>query len=480
MLGRKRITFSIVAGLLAVGGCATNPVTGESQLALISESQEIELGRSAAEEVGQSMGLVDDPALQAYVSAIGQRLAANSERPELPWQFAVVDDPTPNAFALPGGYIFLTRGLLNLMGSEAELATVIGHEIGHVTARHSVAQLSRAQLAQLGLGLGMVLAPELRSLGDLAGSGLSLLFLKYGRDAERQADELGFRYALEQNYDVTEMADVFEALQRSGELAGASPVPGWLATHPAEEERIAAVRQRIASLGIQQQDPRTGRVEYLEQIDGLVFGSDPRQGFFRDGTFYHPELRFKFSTPQGWQTRNMTSAVIAISPQQDGAVQLTLSGSPTPAQAAQAFGAQQGVSVARGTQRSFNGIPATILPFQAQSQQGAVRGYAAFLAHGGRVYQMLTYAPGNAFAAHDSAFGATIASFAPVSDPDILAVEPARIDIVRLDRTTTLQQLAARRPTRTELEKLALINQVADANVPLPAGTYVKWVEGGP
>src|SRR5690606_11933024 len=151
------------------------------------------------------MGLVEDQALQDYVHAVGSKMALASERPDLPWQFRVVDDPTPNAFAAPGGFIYVTRGMLALMDSEAELASVLGHEIGHVTARHSVTMLSRQQLAQLGLGLGLILSPEIAQLSELASAGLSLLFMSYGRDAERQADDLGFGYALAQGYDVTQM-----------------------------------------------------------------------------------------------------------------------------------------------------------------------------------------------------------------------------------------------------------------------------------
>src|SRR5690606_31601808 len=202
---------------------------------------------------------VENEALQRYVSDVGLRLAATSERPDLPWQFAVVDDPTPNAFALPGGYIFVTRGLLTLLTSEAELAAVLGHEIGHVTARHSVAQISRAQLAQLGLGLGIVLSPEIAQLGDLLGTGVQLLFLKYGRDDERQSDELGFRYMLDAGYDVDEMDDVFRALLRAGELAGQSALPSWLASHPTEAERIESAQRRVEALETRSPDATVGR-----------------------------------------------------------------------------------------------------------------------------------------------------------------------------------------------------------------------------
>src|SRR5919199_4131612 len=160
-----------VAALCAatIAGCARNPVTGKSELSLIGEQQEIAMGRQGAQEVVQTIGLVNDEALQSYVQQIGSKLAAASERPNLPWTFKVVDDASPNAFALPGGFIFVTRGLLDLMDSEAELATVVGHEIGHVTARHTVSQMSKAQVAQIGLGVAMILKPELQQFGDIAG-----------------------------------------------------------------------------------------------------------------------------------------------------------------------------------------------------------------------------------------------------------------------------------------------------------------------
>jgi predicted Zn-dependent protease len=171
---------------LAIGGCALNPATGRRQLSLISEQQEIQMGREAAAEIQTALGLVDDTSLQSYVQRIGRQEAAISERPNLPWQFHVVDDPTPNAFALPGGFIYVTRGMMALMTSEAELAGVLGHEIGHVTARDTVNQLSKQQVAQLGFGLGSIFVPEMQQFGSLAGAGLNLLFLKYGRDDERE------------------------------------------------------------------------------------------------------------------------------------------------------------------------------------------------------------------------------------------------------------------------------------------------------
>src|SRR5687767_1436603 len=186
--------------------CARNPVTGRRELSLISESQEVSMGQEAAKQVAASIPPVADDALQRYVSGLGMQLARASERPNLPWSFTVIDDPQVNAFALPGGPVFITRGILTHMNSEAELVSVLGHEIGHITAKHSVSQMSQAQLANLGLGIGSIFSSTVANVSGIASAGLSVLFLKYGRDAERQADELGFKYMVRENYDPREMA----------------------------------------------------------------------------------------------------------------------------------------------------------------------------------------------------------------------------------------------------------------------------------
>ena len=458
--------------------CATNPVTGRPQLALVSESQEIQMGQQAAREVEQSIGLVDNPALQAYVQRIGMALAARSERPQLPWSFKVVDDATPNAFALPGGPIFVTRGLLALMDSEAELATVLGHEIGHVTARHSVTQISRAQLAQVGLVLGQILVPQTQQLGGLAESGVGLLFLKYGRDAERQADDLGFRYALSENYDVREMADVFAALERA--TAGQQQegkLPGWLATHPGEPERIEAVNRRVAALTTPV-PTRAGATEFLNGIDNLVYGENPRAGFFRGGVFYHPDLAFQIAFPQGWQTQNMTQAVMAGSPRQDAVIQLTLAGSGGAQAAAQQFLSQQGVQPVQTSRQTIGGMPAVVSYFQAQTQQAMIRGVVGFIEHGGRTYQVLAYSGAQSFASYDQGFQQVLGSFRRLTDPQILGMQPNRIDIVRIAQATTLTEFNRRNPSVIPIDELARLNQLDNPGAQLPAGTLVKRVVG--
>jgi predicted Zn-dependent protease len=476
--GHGRIRRWAGGSLLAtLAACALNPATGQRQLALISEAQEIQLGRESAQKVEQTIGLVDDKDLQAYVAGVGSRLAAASERPELPWRFNVVDDPTPNAFALPGGPIFVTRGMMSLMESEAQLASVLGHEIGHVTARHSVSMISRQQLAQLGLGIGGVIVPQLQPLGQALGMGVDLLFLKYGRDAERQADELGFRYASRESYNLEAMADVFASLQRMGELEERSALPSWLSTHPEPAERIEHVRAMLAEHPAAAKG-RVARPEYLKRLDGLVYGQNPRHGFFREGVFYHPELRFQFAIPPRWQGQNLARAVVAGDPQGAAALQLTLADGISPEDAARRMAAQQGVRVVGSTRQTINGIPAVLTVFDAQIEQAVIRAMAAHLAHGGHTFQLIAYSTVQGFAAYQPTFEAVIGSFAPVTDRNILAVQPKRVAIVRLDRAMTLDEFSRAYQSSVPIRELAIVNQVAEPSSRLDAGTLVKRIVG--
>jgi len=460
---------------LAVGACAVNPATGKRQLSLISQEQEIQMGREGAASVQTAIGLVDNPSLQQYVQQIGKRQAELSERPNLPWEFHVIDDPTPNAFALPGGFIYVTRGMMALMTSEAELASVLGHEIGHVTARDSVNQLSKQQLTQLGLGLGTIFAPELQSLGSLANAGLSLLFLKYGRDDEREADRLGFEYMRKAEYDVSEFGDVFAALERLETQQPQSALPNWLSTHPSPGERVKTAEARAASLP-SPPNARIGRDEFLGQIDDLVYGQDPRDGFFRDATFYHPRLRFSVTFPRGWQTQNLTQAVVAVSPRNDAALELTLAGDDNPQTALQRFFAQPGLAAGRVARDSIHGEPAALAEFQAQTEQGIVAGLVGYVSRGGRTYQVIGYSGAQSYSAYAALLEQTIRSVAPVTDPEIINVKPTRLDVIRLDRATTLEALAERSDQTVPVEMLAIINQLPVSGAQLPAGTLVKRI----
>ena len=476
----NRSTVRWIFLLPLVAACATNPVTGKPELSLVSEQQEIQMGQQGAQQVAQEVGLIKDQALQNYGQSVGSAIAAKSERPNLPWTFRAVDDPSPNAFALPGGYVFVTRGLLDLMNNEAELASVLGHEIGHVTARHSVHQMSEQQLAQLALGVGAILSPTVAQLGEVASQGLGLLFLKYSRDDERQADDLGFRYALNQGYDVRYMDDVFRSLQRLGEASKESPLPSWLATHPGEAERIQTIDSKLAQLQpAQLANTKVNAREYLQRVNGLVYGADPRNGFFQGNTFYHPDLRFQITLPSGWQGQNLSQAVIAVSPQQDGIIQLTLAQGNSPEAAARAFLSQQGIQAGQASQQTVNGVPAVASTFQAQTEQGVIQGLAAFFTYNGATYQVIGYAPAQRFGAYESAFRQSLGSFAPVTDSRVLNVQPKKLNVVSLPQQMTLAEFAQRNPSTIPLAELAIVNQVEDPNKALPAGTPVKQVTGG-
>jgi predicted Zn-dependent protease len=460
----------------ALAACATNPVTGKRELSLVSESQEIAMGQEAAAEVRQSMGLVPDAGLQQYVKAIGLRLAKGSERPNLPWSFEVVDDAAINAFALPGGPIFVTRGILGFMQSEAELASVLGHEIGHVTAKHSVQQISRAQLAQGLLGIGSVLSSEVAAVAGIAGAGLGVLFLKYGRDAETQADDLGFRYALTDGYDVRAMRNMFEMLQRVSGTNPGGKLPQWLSTHPDPENRITKTEQRLTTVTTDLSRNRLNRDQFVRQLDGLAFGENPRQGYFESSRFNHPDLAFRIDFPSGWKTQNQASAVIGMSQSDDALFAVSIPGKDAPDQALGKFLAQQGIQAGSRSTGSINGLPAAAADFQAQTQSGVVAGRIAYLSYGGNTYQLLGYTPSQQFAGYRNVFIQAIQSFSRLTDPSALNKQPVRIRLVRLTRDMTVEEFARQYPSSVAIETVAFLNGVGSGTAVLKNGSWAKRV----
>jgi predicted Zn-dependent protease len=471
----RRLAF---APLALAAACATNPVTGKSELSLVSESQEVEIGRQEAQKVAQSIGFYEDKAIQSYVAGIGKRMAAESERPQLPWEFHVVNDASVNAFALPGGFIFITRGLMTSVTNEAELASVIGHEIAHVTHRHSVQQISRAQIAQLGLVAGSVLSSTVAQYGGLLGQGLGVLFLKYGRDAELEADQSGFRYALGQNYDVRQMIEMFGVLEGVSQLSGGGKLPEWLSTHPNPGNRIAATEARLDSLSRDLSNAVIDREEYLQRIKGMPYGDDPRQGYFRGNSFLHPALRFQLDIPQGWQAQNTPSAVAAISPNQDAIVQLGLAGNVEPTQAARQFLSQQGIRAGESSTQSVNGNPAATSYFAAQTEQGEIRGLVSFVSYRGTTYGIMGYTAAGSLDRYDPTFKQVIRSFRTLNDPSALNVQPARVELVQVDRPMTVSEFNQRNPSTVRIEELALINGLAGPDDTMRPGRLYKRVVG--
>lgn len=470
---------ALAAGLAAGGACVRNPATGQRQLSLISENQEISMGREYDPQVAATMGLYADSGLQRYIQQLGGRLAATSERPSLPWTFRVVDDPVVNAFALPGGFIYVTRGILVHLESEAELAAVVGHEIGHVTARHTAAQISRQQLAQIGLAVGSIVSPEVQRFSGLASQALGVLFLKYGRDDERQADDLGLRYMRRGGFDPREMPDMFTMLERVSAAQGGRSTPEWLATHPNPENRRARIQQMIAALPRDSVGGAVRRDAHLRLIDGMVFGDNPREGFFRGPEFLHPDLRFRLRFPDGWTTVNQKQGVAAVSAQKDAMVQVTLAQQQTAEAAATAFFGQSGISTGAASRAPINGLRAVAARFSAETQSGALRGIGAFIEHGGSVYQALAYAPAARWAAYEGVAERSLLSFAVLTERAALDVQPWRLDVITVDRRTTFAALAREQPTPVPVAGLALLNRVTVEDA-IPAGRQLKWVRGRP
>jgi len=477
----RRATWEAAAAALAslALACVTNPATGRREFSLVSEGQEISMGQDAAKQVKATMPAYPDAQLQAYVSGIGMKIAKASERPNLPWSFTVLDDSTVNAFALPGGPIFITRGILAYMTSEAELASVLGHEIGHVTARHSASQVTKQEIAQVGLGVATVLSPTAAAVGQAAGAGLQLLFLKYSRDDERQADQLGFRYMHAQGYDPRQMAEMFRTLERYTAQAGGGGTPSWMQTHPDPGDRVKVAEQRVAALGSENLDAlRVDRDGYLSHLNGVVFGDDPRQGFFQDDTFVHPALAFQVTFPKDWKKQNTPSAVAAVSPKQDAMLQLSPAGNEPPDQALKKFVSQQGFQAGAAEASSLNGLPAASSAFQAQTQQGAVAGRVAFVSQGGQTLGILGYAAAAAFPAHQAELEAAIRSFGPLKDRAAQGVQPAKVELVRVPRDMSVAEFNQQFPSTVSVEVVATINGL-DKEGRLKGGQQAKRVAGG-
>jgi predicted Zn-dependent protease len=458
--------------------CAVNPATGKRELSLVGEQDEIAMGEATAKSTRASIGDYPDSAVQRYVRGLGMRLAATSERPGLPWSFEVIDDPEVNAFAAPGGKIFITRGILPYLDSEAELAGVLGHEIGHVTARHTAQQVTRQQLFGIGLVAGSVASSSIASAAGAIQQGLGLLFLSYSRGNESQADELGFRYVRRARYDPREMSNVFRVLERVGQLSGGGKVPTWAATHPAPEDRLARAEQRVATVP---PDSLRGTLvnadAYFRAIDGIVFGADPRQGYFEGSRFLHPGLRFRIDFPAGWKTENRPEAVAAASPQGDAALQLALSGKDSPDALLVKFSTQQGVETVNGQRSTVNGLAAATAEFRAKDGQGnVVAGRVLYLSYDGTTYQLIGFATAARYDGYAGALLQAMRSFDRLTDPAALGKQPKHLQLVRLSGAMTLEEFNRRYPSTVSLRIIAALNGVEQGGT-LNAGTVAKRVQ---
>lgn len=436
------------------------------------------MGQEADPQVRASFGVYDNPELQVYVRDLGMSIARNSERPHLPWKYTVIDDPIVNAFALPGGFIYISRGILAYFESEAELMAVLGHETGHVTARHSAAQMSRQQLGQIGLGVGMILAPGLQDFAGLANSSLQLLYLKNSRGAERQADELGFRYMRQRGYDAREMVKVFNMLGRVTAAAGGPGVPNWQSTHPTSADREAKIQAQIVKSGVDFSTYTVRQDEYLRRLDGLVFGTNPRHGFFRGQRFMHPDLRFEIEFPTEWQTVNQQQAVLGQSPRKDAMMEVALAeGGGTPRDLARGFVGQKGVSGGSVVPGKIHGLTSASADFSVRTNQQALRGNVTYVEYGDNVFRLLGVSTSRGWGRYRQAILGAFQSFDRLTEMRALTAQPMRVRIVELEKPMTLTQFNREYPSAISLQKLAIINQVQPGAL-LEAGRLMKRIEG--
>ncbi len=460
-LVRVQSLVALLALASILAACAVNPVTGERELSLLSTEQEIQLGRESDPAIVAQYGVVEDEAIVEYVQDIGERMVPVSHRPDLPYTFRVLDDPVVNAFALPGGYVYITRGILAYLNSEAALAGVVGHEIGHITARHGVQRYTQQTLLGAGLGLGSVLSETFAQYADIAGQAAQLLLLKYGRDDERQSDRLGVEYASALGYDTHDMAEFFRTLDRLQPEGGS--LPSWMSTHPDPGERWNTVHELTRQQQTASRDYQAQRDRFLRTIDGLVFGLDPREGYFVDDTFVHPQLRFRFPTPAGWQRQNTKSQVVMVEPDQAAAVIFQAAQGASPTEAANAFVGQQGITLLDQSTVTVAGNRGVRTLVQMSGQQGTQVVLSTFFPYGGGQWVFHGLTAEGALQQWRATLTAPADGFAALNDPELLDVQPIRVKIVQADRDGSFRELAAAHPIPdnqlvTDLEGLAILN----------------------
>ncbi|MCG8605952.1 M48 family metalloprotease [bacterium] len=456
-------------------GCATNPVTGKRELSLLSFDREIELGREADPGIVAQYGLYNDEKISEYVNELGQDMAKISHRPNLEFTFRVLDSPVINAFALPGGYIYFTRGILAYMNSTAEVAGVMGHEIGHVTARHGAKAYTRAQLAQVGLTAGYIFSETFRQFSDVAQMGVGLLFLSFSRDQESQSDELGVAYSTTVGYDAQNMSHFFGTLNRLQEQSGQS-LPGWFSTHPnpADREKRTLELARNAQQTSTLKEFKTERDRHLDLIDGMVYGEDPRQGFVENSYFYHPELDFQFPVPADWQLVNTPQVVQMVNKDQTAGIQFTLAKEPSALSAADKFVAESKAELANSKATRTNGYTTEIRETIISAQDGKLRVLSYFIEKDRKVYVFHGFARTNKFGENQNAFIYTMSNFDRLRNESARNVQPTRVDVVRVDSATTLGDFLMKHPSKEATpETLAVVNGMKLTD-PLRPGDRVK------
>ena len=478
----KRILSGLLGLLLA--GCATNPVTGHREFSLVSSGQEEQIGREGYKAVLAEYGAYEDSTIQAYVSGVGRKLARVSHLPNLEWRFTVIDDPSVNAFAMPGGYIYITRGILAHLNSEAQLAGVLGHEIGHVTARHTARQITSQQLAGLGLGLAAAFSSSFARYGELAQQGLGLMFLKYSRSHETEADELGVQYSARAGYDPREMPATYRMLGRVSDRAG-QRLPGYLSTHPDPGDREIRTRQQSHAAAAGRTDLVVNADGYLQRLDGLVFGQDPRHGYFEGARYFNPAIRLEMAMPPGWTYRDSRAALVASL--QDGSntravmqVSAAQAGTSSPTAFVSELARKSAIAGSDGGGETLGGHAAWVGRVALAGSGGGVTWLPAAWVRWTPelMLQVLgqTSIPGDA---DEARIFASVHSLRDLTDPKRLDVKPDRVRIELAPAAGTFSAVVPKLGNQAlGLEETSILNNLGPTD-PVAAGRKLKIVSAG-
>ncbi len=467
----------VVPILLALSSCAKNPVSGRQDFVMMSEAQEVSIGLRQDILVKQQYRVYPSRALQEYVESVGQKVATRSHRPLLKYHYTVVDSPEINAFALPGGYIYVTRGILAYLNSEAELAAVLGHETGHVTARHGVRQQSASQAAQIGVTLASIFVPE---LGTNAGYNLTnmlggALLSGYGREHELEADRLGADYLARSGYDPHAMINVVGVLKNQelfdtdiAKQEGREPrrYHGVFATHPDADTRLQQVVGESKSLEVA--NPYEGRDVFLRQIDGLTFNDSSDQGVVRNNVFSHGELGFSISFPSEWKVTNSPATLSARSPDKLVSMQLKMDVKPTGTPTEYARRLTGGGS--RVEPEEFNGLSAAIAYTPSTITGVTYLGSKAY------IVQTVAKSP-EAMDAQRNAVLNSMRSLHGMSEAERKKLRPLQVKIITVKTGDTYAELARRSPLGKNAESyLRLINAQYPKGEPTP-GQSIKIID---
>ncbi len=479
--------LAAMLAVTAVAGCATNPVTGRPDVVMMSEAQELQLGREEHAKILQEFGRYDDLALQDYVNQIGQRIVAVSHRPQLQYTFTVLDSEDINAFALPG-YVYITRGIMAYLNSEAELVAVLGHEVGHVTARHSVRQQSGAMATGVGATVIGILtgSGDLASVANMAGTAL---VSGYGRDMELEADNLGAQYLDRLGYDPDAMIDVvrllknqetFELQQARTENRQPRVYHGVFSTHPDNDTRLKEVVK--AAHKVQPDGTRLpdGRDVYLDHVKGMAFGSSAAQGMVRGSRFYHADMGFTLAFPSAWTIKNTPSKVVGFTTQKDAFLELYAMPVP-PNVTPRDFLARNlsGTTLSSTENLQVNGLSGyTAVARDVQlpwGNRGQARFAVVYLNGMAYVFRGGTHLAAG-FTAADPLFLSSVKTFRRLKDNEFALAEPTSIELVKATPQTRIQGLAQSSPIRPyPAEQLRLLNDLYPDKEPT-AGQVLKVV----